>query len=213
MNPSSEEDNSFSAIIAAGVQAALENLYTAMPAIIDKVNSDGTVSALPAISTVLDFEGEEVTKALARVNNVPVFVMSLGSFSIRMEAKAGDEGILLFSQRALDDWKQYGDVRPPTNRRFHELTDAFFLPTKSSNGKRLAALKDGFEISGGDISLTMKDIGSFEVTNKTTSLIKELTTALDLIANTTTSNGGTLVAAPLIAQSSTKLKSFLEATE
>jgi len=233
-NPARKEANSFPQMVAAGVQAALEDLYTCMPGIVDRVNDDGTVSVLPTISTIVVNDDGEQQVNLPKINKVPVHSVGSGGYSISLKVEKGDEGILIFSQRALDDWKKFGDIRPPSNRRFHEATDAFFLPGASSNKNRIATPTDGLEIKHADgMKITVQtDSASIETPDGTVFNISEggyasvdnsavnlppvggelfdlLTQALDAIATSNCPPGAPLTNALNITLLSTRLKTFI----
>jgi len=76
---------------------------------IERVDLNGSVSALPVIA--------EVTV---------LFIG--GDYCVEHEVNPGDEGLLHFSQRCIDGWKQSGGVAPNPIGRFHNLQDAFFVP-------------------------------------------------------------------------------------
>ena len=50
-----------------------------------------------------------------------------GGFHLVHPYKAGDKGIVLFSDRCLDGWFQAGQVAPPMDFRVHSMSDAYFI--------------------------------------------------------------------------------------
>lgn len=52
---------------------------------------------------------------------------------------AGDEGVLFFASRAIDNWWLQGGPQPPSQIRMHDLSDGFFFPgVFSQPGKPVA---------------------------------------------------------------------------
>lgn len=109
------------------------DLRTATPCIVVAVSADGTtVDVTPAISMTRRVEGAQELK-LPSINGVPIAMYgstSLGLFVVPPISK-GDEGILVISDRALDNW-QFGEgvsVAPDAaSPRHHDITDAMFYP-------------------------------------------------------------------------------------
>lgn len=50
-----------------------------------------------------------------------------GGFHLVHPYKAGDKGIVLFSDRCFDGWFQSGQVAPPMDFRVHSMSDAYFI--------------------------------------------------------------------------------------
>lgn len=50
-----------------------------------------------------------------------------GGFHLVHPYKAGDKGIVLFSDRCFDGWFQAGQVAPPMDFRIHSMSDAYFI--------------------------------------------------------------------------------------
>lgn len=60
--------------------------------------------------------------------NVPVIFGGTQQWSVFHEVKEGDAGILVFSERAADTWKQQGGNPEPFDCRTFSMSDAFFIP-------------------------------------------------------------------------------------
>lgn len=61
------------------------------------------------------------------ITDVPV-VFSGGEYALEYELQTGAEGLIVFSQRCIDGWKQAGGVGVNPVARFHHPQDAFFIP-------------------------------------------------------------------------------------
>lgn len=75
--------------------------------------ADGRVLPPPAIHNVpVQWPTADVQGSLARVT---------------LPLKKGDGGLLVFSQRSIDDWVS-GSVKAPLDPRMFDINDAFFIP-------------------------------------------------------------------------------------
>lgn len=68
------------------------------------------------------------TDSLPPIADVPVLFLGGTKFSTIHQIDPGDEGLILFSQRCVDGWKQTGGVASNPLARFHDMHDAFFIP-------------------------------------------------------------------------------------
>lgn len=75
--------------------------------------------------------------------DVPV-IFPGGKWTIEHQLDSGDEGLIFFSQRCIDGWKQTGGVANNPAARFHHPQDAFFLP----GGRSLATAMKAFQNNG-----------------------------------------------------------------
>ena len=50
-----------------------------------------------------------------------------GGFHLVHPYKAGDKGVVLFSDRCFDGWFESGQVAPPLDFRIHSMSDAYFI--------------------------------------------------------------------------------------
>lgn len=60
--------------------------------------------------------------------DVPVFFVGGTKYVIAHQVDPNDEGMIFFSQRCVDGWKQTGSVANNPLARFHDMHDAFFIP-------------------------------------------------------------------------------------
>lgn len=68
------------------------------------------------------------TDSLPPIADVPVLFLGGTQYSTIHQINPGDEGLLVFSQRCVDGWKQTGGVAANPLARFHDMHDAFFIP-------------------------------------------------------------------------------------
>lgn len=102
-------------------------LRVSMPGIIQSFDPIAcTCTVQPAISgQVADETGEFKSAPLPLLVDVPVVFPRGGGCTITFPVKAGDECLVVFSDRCIDFWWQNGGVQEPVDPRQHDLSDAF----------------------------------------------------------------------------------------
>ncbi len=141
------------------IEAKLLNLHTSMPAIvIDYDRETRTLSAQPAIQRVFS-EGEGLSGDvnLPVCVDVPVHFPSGGGYEITFPVSAGDECLLIFSERCIDGWFETGDPTTPRDFRQHDLSDAVAIVGIRSKARSKASWGGGVEISGKNGSIRLND--------------------------------------------------------
>ena len=107
----------------------LANAWTSMPGIVQSFNAaKGTVVVQIAIkSRVLGQNGKFTFQALSVLVDVPVVFPAGGGFIITFPITAGDECLVVFSDRCIDTWFQQGGVQIPGEIRVHDLADGMAI--------------------------------------------------------------------------------------
>lgn len=124
-------------VISLGLESYVKDLHTALPGIIESFNSiDQTVSVQPAIKRVFKTDDGDkeilIPQNLPLLINVPVIYPRGGGFSLTFPVKQNDECLIIFCERAIDDWHKKGGINKPANKRFHSFSDAVALIGLSS---------------------------------------------------------------------------------
>lgn len=118
-----------------GMQAAI---WTALPGIVETYDPEaGTVRVQPALKARVFSPTSEppLPEAVLEADNwwtvklpllvdVPVVFNGAGGFVMTFPIKPGDECILVFSARPIDNWWYQGGVQVPSLRAMHDLSDA-----------------------------------------------------------------------------------------
>jgi hypothetical protein len=73
--------------------------------------------------------------------DVPVAFPGGGDFFLTFPVKAGDECILMFSERAIDNWYDKGSTQSPSEYRLHDLSDGIAIVGLNSQPHKLANLQ------------------------------------------------------------------------
>jgi len=114
----------------ARIEARLLDLHTCLPgAIISYDSTKKTAKCKPGIKRI--FRGEKGAVDLPDLVDCPVYFPSGGGFTLSFPVAAGDECLLVFSERAIDMWWQNGikltkdGAQLPSEYRTHDLSDAF----------------------------------------------------------------------------------------
>lgn len=124
---------------AAQIDGRLKDLHTCLPGIIASFDPDTqTASVQPAIQRIFTEKG---AVNLPLCVDVPVAFPGGGDFFLTFPVKAGDECILLFSERAIDNWHASGGTQTPAEYRLHDLSDGIAIVGLNSQPHKLAALQ------------------------------------------------------------------------
>lgn len=111
------------------------DIHTALPAKV--VSCDGHSATVHLMITQVMRGGE--TLELPPLVDVPVGFYRGGGFCVTVPIKNGDEGLVIFAERCIDGWYVSGQQSAPLDTRFHDYSDAFFLPQGSSQPNRIPA--------------------------------------------------------------------------
>lgn len=103
--------------------------WTSIPATIQSFDpNEVTCSAQP---TVQGFEtlsdGSTQWKDMPLLTHVPVIFPRGGSFVITFPIKKGDEALIVFASRCIDQWWTQGGSQIQSSLRLHGLTDGFAI--------------------------------------------------------------------------------------
>jgi hypothetical protein len=158
-------------------RAQQADIFTALPATVVKFNTAGelTVSAQPTIKyQQRKPDGTWNPITLPVCIHCPVIFPAGGGFLMSFPLVVGDEGLLVFASRCIDNWWQQGGVQQQAELRMHDISDGFFIPGcfsqpntpvgVSTNSVRLQS-KDGTKFveftAAGDLHCTGEIIRGF----------------------------------------------------
>ena len=112
--------------------------------------------------------GDGTLKEYPVIPNVPVKWPRAagGKAFIHLPLAAGDDVILVFSQRSLDNWKSQGGMSDPADPRKHHLTDAYALVGGSALPDAFVPkAPDSIELVNGSTNVVVHPDGTFEAKN------------------------------------------------
>jgi hypothetical protein len=152
--------------VRQAVENALRDLHVSLPGQIESYDvATQTAKVKPLVQERAS--SDDVVLDLPVLEEVPVVFPRAGGVSLTFGVKKGDQCLLVFSERSLDQWLANGGVVDPLDSRHHHLTDAVALmglhDSKSaigaaaSSGARLGA--DGGKpellVAGTDITINV----------------------------------------------------------
>lgn len=105
----------------------MKSVYTCIPGHVITLINGGQQQRAQVQAGVLRVDINGATFQLPPVINVPVHFPG-GDFAVEYQIEQGCEGMIYFSQRCVDGWKQTGGIAQNPIGRFHDLQDAFFIP-------------------------------------------------------------------------------------
>lgn len=113
------------------VDRQMSRLNTAMPGVIESFDPETQrCSVTPSIKMKINVDGEQKDVPYPMITNVPLMYPHAGvaGFMMTMPVNPGDHVMLIFSQRAIDNWLEFNGVQAAedgcTVPRHHHITDA-----------------------------------------------------------------------------------------
>ncbi|EIL3224593.1 TPA: Gp138 family membrane-puncturing spike protein [Escherichia coli] len=140
--PPRAQDGNESQTLEAHRHAIFGSLRVALPGIIQSFDP-GTVTCTvqPAIyGQRLGDDGALVSEEIPILPDVPVVFPRGGGCTLTFPVKAGDECLLVFSDRCIDFWWQSGGVQEPVDPRQHDLSDAFAIVGPQSQAQKISSI-------------------------------------------------------------------------
>jgi hypothetical protein len=108
------------------IDARLAEIHTAIPGRVETFNrARAQVSVKPLIKRIYR-DGLQIS--LPVISNVPVIFPRSGEASLTFPLQKGDTGLILFSERSLENWLARGGEAEPGDPRRFDMTDGIFLP-------------------------------------------------------------------------------------
>lgn len=174
-------------VIRTVMDSVLMDLCVCLPGKIVKYNS-ATQYADVQVQLLQEFQ-DGSTETYPIIPNVPVKHPRAmgGNAFVHMPLTPGDDVVIVFSQRSLDNWKTQGGIVNPDDSRKHHLTDAYALIGGSAIPNAFKPkTKDAIEITNGSASIEVHPDGKFKITNGTNELIDLFDQLLKQLAVDTT---------------------------
>ncbi|WP_405423537.1 Gp138 family membrane-puncturing spike protein [Pantoea stewartii] len=117
-------------------------LRVSLPGIVQSFDpATCTCTIQPAIAGQgVDENGQIQSAPLPMLTDVPVIFPRGGGCTITFPVKAGDECLVVFSDRCIDFWWQNGGVQEPVDPRQHDLSDAFAIVGPQSQAQKISGI-------------------------------------------------------------------------
>lgn len=128
--------------ISDSIENAIIDINTMLPARVKEYDADsGRAIIEPLINILLnsyDSKGAYNSISIPPLSDIPVMFFGNKSAYSTLKIEAGDSGILLFSQRSLDEWKAQlkgtAQKYSPRSIRKFDINDAVFFPAFLAGG-------------------------------------------------------------------------------
>jgi len=126
----SERSPTLAHVIRASIDNAVAGLRVAVPGRIVSFDSTTQTATIQVLLTEIyeDRDGELENESVPLLPDIPVLIYGTIDFSIQIPIKPNDPGLLIFSDRSLDNWQSKGGEQDPQDLRRHDITDAIFIP-------------------------------------------------------------------------------------
>ena len=125
------------------IDSYMEGFETAFPAVVKKVNEDGTVDVTPSIRNVLknmQFEPDGPDKKPLPVLGIPVLWPGTSAAIVKFGLEEGDPVICVASSRDLREWIEGGEDNGPYDPKSfsgNDLNDLMAIPMSRGGSKKV----------------------------------------------------------------------------
>lgn len=177
-----------------------KGLRVCVPGSISAINvSDGTVDVSIGLMQNIAQPNPPMSLDISypTLPHCPVFTLQGGGVGAVMPIKINDECLVIFSDRALDNWFSTGEAMPLPSLRMHDISDGIVLVGLNSLSD---ILKTPLSVGEGGICETSNLVGAKVAINPATHLVtvanstQNLSTILHLLLTTLTTLNTTLAA-------------------
>jgi len=207
-------------IIRKAVDSGVMAARTATTGIITEVLGNQLVNVQPCLKAryVVDPNSPNnpnnnsgFLKQLPIIPNVIVQMPMGGGWSIKMPIKKGDSGLLIFSDRSLDNWFVNGGIVDPADTRHHNLNDAIFIPGLVPQSQQTKDETSDMVLANGASQLRIQADGKFQIKNQAQELIANLVNLVNTLSTASTVAGGPFI--PTVVATLTQIVQNLQTLE
>jgi hypothetical protein len=141
-----------------------DNLHTSVPGHVLQFDPDTQLAGVQIGLLRTDVGGSSF--APSPIVEVPVQFAGGAGGSIEFKIEPGDEGLIVFSQRCIDEWVNRGGVAPTNDLRRFSANDAVFIPGVRSQKGALANFENNgvrLRNKAGTRHVWLKDDGSLVI--------------------------------------------------
>ena len=203
-----EREESLEGLIRQAFTHLMADFRVALPG---KIETYDPVTGVASVKPMLQrrYFGDSLPTNLPILQQVPVVMPRSGKAVLSLPLAQGDPVLLVFSDRAIDNWLGGAGVEPadPQDTRQHDLTDAFALP----GGWPELRLATHPAPSGDALELLVEHGTGIALGNGTNELIDLVIQFMEFVEQTITfSNAGGPTGPPTNAALLTSIKENLE---
>ena len=101
-------------------------IHTSMPGnIVSFDPKTMTATVRPAIQAMVrQRDRTRKPQDIEAIRDVPVHFPAGGGYTLTFSVKSGDECLIVFNERSIDNWHQHGGQQQPSDLRMHDINDA-----------------------------------------------------------------------------------------
>lgn len=169
----------------------VKTVNTSIPATVISFDPETGLAQCQIMIKTIDVQGNEhVAPPICEVH-----VVQYGDkdFFVETQIETGSEGILFFSQRCFDDWRDTGQISSQSVIRFHDISDAYFLAgMRSIPNKITGHANNGIKLRNKENTnfIWLKSDGTAEITVNELKLNGKLTHVGDTVHQGNTEQTG-----------------------
>lgn len=147
-----ERTDDFVASVQTAIEGALSELWVAMPAIIHHFDASSiTCTAQPAIKgLVTKSDGTQEWVQMPLLVDVPVTFPSGGGYTLTFPVKQGDECLIVFASRCIDNWWLSGGIQTQAELRIQDLSDGFAIVGPRSQSRLIGVDTEAVQLKADD---------------------------------------------------------------
>jgi hypothetical protein len=198
--PNADYTPTLAETIRTVIDANMADVHTCLPAKIVTYDRTKQMAALQ-IQLLRKYEDGSVVK-LPTIPNVPVKWPRAagGKAFLHMPLVPGDDMVLVFAERSLDNWKTSGGMTDPKDRRKFNLSDAYALVGGSAFPNAFTPLTaDAVELVNDMGSIQVFPDGTFKLTDGIEELFALFSQMAQLCSQIANAAGPTFNAASFVA--------------
>lgn len=174
------------------------DIWTALPGIVEAYDAElQTVKVQPAIKARVFSPNDDppLPGAILEADNwwtvplpvlvdVPVVFPGAGGYSLTFPIEAGDEVLLIFAARQMDNWWYQGGVQRQSLLAMHDLSDAFAIPGPRSRPRAIPDVSTTTTQLRSDDGSVLLELGPGEITVKAAAInLENVGSALKKLVN------------------------------
>jgi hypothetical protein len=187
MDPQGEgSPQTFGDVIRDILEHRLADVHTCLPGIIQTIYPGGFADVLPLIKR--EEYGSDETTSLPILTHVRVIDISTKTCWIHIPVDVGDNVLLFFSERSIDNFMASGGLLPvePEDSRKHDLSDSFCIPAQLTISSVLPLLpgEESSLVIGTPLSkFVMQPTGKFRIEKSPNELFAALISITTQLSN------------------------------
>lgn len=151
--------------IVSHVKRLEANLYTTLPAKVEKVYEIEGATVLDVTPLINKVDNQGFTSEEGILSEIPIVWPSGGGFRFITPITKGDNVLLHFSMKSISGWKNSDGSSPvtPSEARKHDINDAFAVPCIYPTKKGFTAPTDALSIGSDDVEIRITKDGVIEL--------------------------------------------------